>query len=233
MDTTRKHARIAGAWYLLMALTAPIGLLYVPGELIVRGDAAATAERIRASEALLRIGIASELFHQAIAVVLVLALYRLFRPVDEYLAKLLVCFGALVSVPIMFLNVLNQVAALVLVGEAEFLSVFDRRQLDALAYLFIELHRRGITIASIFWGLWLLPFGMLVIRSGFIPRVLGVLLWIAGVAYLASAFATLVVPRLAPSVNSVALALEVAEVPIVFWLVIWGARVRPATAPAT
>jgi len=143
-----------------------------------------------------------------------------------------VILGALVSVPIMFVNVLNDVAALVLVSGADFLSVFEKPQLDALAYLFLRLHGWGITVVSIFWGLWLFPFGMLVIRSGFIPRVFGVLLMIAGVAYLASAFTTLVLPRYEELVSKVALPFELAEVPIIFWLLIWGARTRPTDAPA-
>ena len=232
MRSTEQQARVAGFLYLLIALVAPIGLLYVPGELIVLGNATATADNIRTSEWLLRIGIASELIHQTIAVFLVLALYRLFRAVNETLARQMVILGALVSVPIMFVNVLNEIAALVLVSGADFLSVFEKPQLDALAYLFLRLHNHGITVASIFWGLWLFPFGMLVIRSGFIPRVFGVLLMIAGLAYLASAFATLVLPRYAPLVSQVALPLEVAELPIVFWLLIWGAKTRPTDAPA-
>jgi uncharacterized protein DUF4386 len=198
----------------------------------VAGNATATADNIRASEGLLRMGIASELIHQTIAVFLVLALYRLFKPVDEALAKQVVILGALLSVPIMFVNVLNDVAALVLVSGADFLSVFEKPQLDALSYLFLRLHSQGITVASIFWGLWLFPFGILVIRSGFIPRAFGVLLIIAGVGYLASSFATLVLPRYAELVAQVALPLEFAEVPIIFWLLIWGAKTRPTDAPA-
>ena len=128
----------------------------------------------------------------------------------------------------MFVNVLNDIAALALVGGAGYLSVFARPQLDTLAYLFLHLHGRGIDIASIFWGLWLFPFGILVIRSGFIPRVLGILLMVAGSAYLASAFATLVMPQLVPLISPVALPLEIGEVPIVFWLLIWGAKTGDA-----
>lgn len=134
--------------------------------------------------------------------------------------------------PVVFVNVLNDIAALVLLSGADFLSVFAQPELDALAYLFLRLHARGITVASIFWGLWLFPFGLLVIRSRFIPRVLGYLLMIAGVGYLASAFATLVLPEYAPLVARVALPLELGELPIIFWLLIWGARPRPADAPA-
>ncbi len=232
MRTIKQQARVAGFIYLLLAVSAPFGLLYVPGKLIVRGDATATADNIRASGGLLRIGIASELFHQAVAIFLLLALYRLFKAVDERQAVLMVILGSLVSVPIMFLNVLNEIAALALVSGADFLKAFDKSQLDALAYLFLRLHGQGITVASIFWGLWLFPFGILVIRSGFIPRVLGVLLMIAGAAYLVSSFTSIVLPQYAGAVNQVAMILEVAEVPIVFWLVIWGARPRTADLPA-
>ena len=180
-----KAARVAGVLYLLIAIIAPIGLMYVPGKLIVSENATATADNIRASEWLLRIGIASELIHQTIAVFLVLALYRLFKAVNEKSAVLMVIFS-LLSVPIVFVNVLNEIAALVLVSGADFLSVFEKQELDAMAYLSLRLHQEGLVVASIFWGLWLFPYGLLVIRSGFIPRVLGVLLMIAGAGYLAS-----------------------------------------------
>ena len=226
MSSTRQRARYAGFLYLLLALSAPIGLVYVPGKLMVPGNATATADAVRASASLLRVGIASELFHQVVCIFLVLALYRLFVDVSESLARQVVILGALVSVPIVFLDVLNEVAALIVVSGADFLSAFSRPQLDALAYLFLELHGQGIAVVSVFWGLWLFPFGMLVIRSGFIPRVLGVLLILAGAAYLASSFATLVVPRIAAQVAKVTLPLQMGELPIVVWLLVWGARPR-------
>lgn len=229
MSSTQQQARLAGFLYLLVGLTAPIGLLYVPGKLIVSGNATATINNIRDSEWLLRMGIASELIHQIIFVFVVLALYELFKPVGEARARQMVVLGALVSVPIVFVNVLNEIAALVLVSGSDFLSVFDKPQLDALAYLFIRLHGQGIQLASVFWGLWLFPFGALVIRSGFIPRIFGFLLIIAGVANLGSSFTALVLPRYAPLVSQIASPLQLAELPIVFWLLIWGAK-TPAPA---
>ena len=226
MRSTQQEARRAGVIYLLLALFAPFGLLYVPGRIIVGGDATATAENLRTSEALLRLGIGSELVHQAIVVFLVLVLYRLFAPVDVGLARQLVALGALVSVPIMFVNVLNEIAALTLAKGADFLSAFDRGQLDALAYLFLRLHGRGVVLASVFWGLWLFPFGILVIRSRFIPRLLGYLLFVAGSGYLAAAVAILIVPSWTGAVGPVAQVLELGEIPIIFWLLIWGARPR-------
>ena len=236
MSSVQRQARKAGLLYLLMGLTAPIGLLYVPSRLFVAGNPSATADNIRVSESLLRFGIVSELLHQTIAVFLVLALYRLFKPVNESHARLLVVLGALVSVPVVFVNVLNEIAALALTRGAEFQKLFDRAQLDALAYLFLSLHAQGIVVASIFWGLWLFPFGLLVIRCGFIPRVLGVLLLIAGAAYVIGAVTTLAWPSHAPLVLRFVSPLVAAELPIIIWLVIWGAK-KPAgdrsAAPGT
>jgi hypothetical protein len=156
----------------------------------------------------------------------------LFKAVNEKHAVLMVILGALVSVPIVFLNVLGEIAALILVSGADFLSVFDRPQLEALAYLFLRMHEQGLIVASIFWGLWLFPFGMLVIRSGFIPRVLGALMMIAGSAYLASSFTSLVLPRYADLVGQFAMVLYFGELPFIFWLLIWGVKLRPSVAPA-
>lgn len=240
MRTVKQQARIAGFWYVLLALTAPLGLIYVPGQIRVPGDAAATAENLRSMESLFRLGIGSELVHQVLAIFMALALYRLFKPIDEWLARQLLILGSLVSVPIMFANTLNDVAALTLAKGGAFvaqgsaaLAAFDRAQLDALAYFFLQLHGHGVTVASIFWGLWLLPFGLLVVRCGFIPRILGYLLWVAGLAYILEAFATLVMPELKPFTSRIALPLEMGELPIIFWLAIWGARTsRSDSAPA-
>ncbi len=225
-----KAARTAGILYFLVALIAPIGLMYVPGQLIVTGDAAATVERIRSSEWLLRLGIGAELIPQIIAIFVVLALYRLFKPVDKNQAVLMVILGGLISIPIMFISVLNEIAALTLISGADFLTVFSKEQLDALAYLFLRLHGQGLVLASIFWGLWLFPFGLLIIRSGFIPRVLGYLLMIAGVGYLLSSFTSLLLPQYAVLVGQITMVLYFGELPIIFWLLIWGTRMKPTVA---
>jgi hypothetical protein len=231
----RSQARRAGWLYVLMGITAPLGLLIVPGRLVVRGDAAATAEHLRSMEWLLRLGIASELFHQVVGIFLVLALYRLFRDVNKDWARLVVILGALVSVPIVFVNVLNELAALIFAkAPAYLLSTFDRPQLDALAYLAMRLHTLGFHVVGVFWALWLFPYGLLVIRSRFMPRWIGVSLLIAGMGYLIGSFTALIVPALAPSVGQVADLMRFGELPIFFWLVIWGAREqKPRTTGAT
>jgi hypothetical protein len=226
MNEIQRQARLAGWLYLLVGISAPFGLVYVPGRLIVSEDATATADHIRAAEALFRFGIGSELFHQTVFIFLVLALYRLLKGVDKSQARLMVILGALVSVPIVFMNVISELAALILVGAPKYLSVFNKDQLDAMAYLFLRLHGQGIIVAGIFWGLWLFPFGALVIRSGFVPRLLGVLLILAGIGNLAGSCTAILLPGYRHFVDPVAMVLQWGELPMLVWLLIWGARVK-------
>ena len=233
MDAVKKQARVAGTLYLLMAVTAPLSLIYVPAQLFVAGDAASTAENIRGAESLLRWGMASELFHQAVEVYLVLALYLLFKPVSAHLARQMAWLG-LIPIPIMFLNVLNEVAALTLARGADFLASFSPAQLDALAMLFIQLHGNGQQVAAVFWGLWLFPLGLLIWRCGFIPRLVGVCVMASGVGYLVGSVASLLVPALQPLVGDLPLILGVGEPILILWLLVFGARAiqRPSLATA-
>jgi len=225
----KRRMRFAGLLYLLVVLIAPIGLIYVPNKLFVPGDASATAAAIRASESLLRLGIASELVHQAIEVFLVLVLYRVFKPVQDHWSKQMLVLG-LIPIPIVFLNTLNELATIMLLEQGRALSAFTPPQLDALAYVFIRLHGQGLAIASVFWGLWLFPLGALIVRSGFVPRFVGGLAALAGAGYLLDALARLVVPRFAATVSQIALPLQVCELGLVLWLVLVGARPKAANA---
>ena len=169
MSSTRNPGRVAGFLYLLLVLFAPFRLIYIPSTQIVRGDATATANNIAAHELLFRLGIVSDLFCGTILIFLVLALYRLLKGVDQNLAVLMVILGGLLPATIDFLNVLNDAATLVLVRGADFLSVFEKPQRDALAMLFLRLHHQEIVAAEILWGLWLFPLAILVYRSRFLP----------------------------------------------------------------
>ncbi len=231
MNSTKKQARVAGILYLLACSTAPFSLIYVPRVLVVLEDATATANHVRASETLLRMGIASELIISIVLIFAVLAFYRLFKRVSEKHALAMLIL-LLVSIPISLLNVLNDIAALILVSGAGFLSVFDQRQLDALVLLFLRLHNQGLALAGIFWGLWLFPFGILAMRSGFIPRVLGVFMILAGVPYLVSGFTTLILPQYV-YLSRFLTVFAFGELPMVLWLLIWGAKERPLDAPAS
>jgi hypothetical protein len=230
MHPTDKAAHIAGAVYLSMCLTAPFSLLYVPGKLIVRGNATATGNNILTHEMLFRLGIVGELFGSVIFILLGVALYRLLSGVNKTWAGLMIAL-VLVSAAVGFLNVLNNIAALTLFRGGEFLTVIDKLQRDALAYLFIRLHNQGEFMNEIFWGLWLLPFGLLVYRSGFLPRFLGVWLMLACFGWLVLSLIALLFPPYYETAFRIAQPVMFAELAIMLWLLIKGAKV-PTSAVA-
>lgn len=238
MTITRKPGRLAGLLYLLGSIPAFFGLMYVPAKVMVRGDATATAHNILAFETLFRLGIVADLTGQALFVFVALALYHLLKGVDRRLALMMLTL-ILVSIPITFLSEVNAIAAIGLVHQdvvhqdvlgTGFLAVFDEVQRDALARFFLNLRSTGFELAGIFWGLWLFPMGLLVYRSGFIPRILGVLLMMGCFAYLANSLAFLVFPQYVAAVDRWASPVQLVEVVFMLWLLIMGAEPKPAAA---
>jgi hypothetical protein len=235
MHPTVKAARVAGAVYLSMVLTAPFTLLYVPGKLIVRGDATATASNILAHETMFRLAIIGDLFTHVIFISLGIALYRLLSSVNKTWAMAMVGF-ILVSAAVGFLDTLNNVAALILFRGGDFLAVFDKTQLNALGYLFLRLHDQGIFMNELFWGVWLFPFGLLVFRSGFLPRFIGVWLMINCFGYVALCVIALLAPDYYNAAFRWSQPILFGELAIMLWLLIKGAKAPApsvATAPAT
>ncbi len=232
MTSTRNPGRVAGLLYLLL-FAAPLRLIYIPNKLFVMGDATATANNIAAHETLFRFGIFGDLFTGTMSIFVTLALYRLFKEVDQNQAVLMVILGSLMVCPIYFVNTLNDVAALILARGADFLSVFEKPQRDALAMLFLRLHHYGVLANEVFWGLWLFPFGMLVYKSRFIPRILGVWLIINGFAYLVISATGLLVPQYENMVSNIAFPALLGEMAIVLWLLIKGARPKPLAESAS
>ena len=216
-----RTARVAGLLYLALV---PLGFfgMYVSSSLVVAGDAAATASKIAASEPLFRLAIVSALLVQIVNILVALALYRLLKPVNKSMAMLMVLF-ILLGVPIAMLNELIQFAILALVHGADALSGFSAGQLQAFVPLMLNLHRMGISIAGVFWGLWLFPMGYLVFKAGFLPRILGILLIIGCFGYLVDSFAAFLFPSF--GVN-VALFTFWGEVLLPLWLLIKGIDVR-------
>ena len=231
MQPTQRTARIAGWMYVAMGLFAPFSLIYVPRTLIVQGNAAATADNVLGHEMLFRAGVLGTLFSAVGLVLLALVLRRLLRDVNETLAALMVILVA-ISVAISFLNEVNNLAALTLFRGADFLAVLDEPQRDALGMLFLGLHRRGITVNEIFWGLWLFPFGVLVTRSGFLPRILGLLLIVNGLAYVATSITSLLWPSYAQAVAGAMMPALLGELWIMLWLLIKGVSGKPSAAAA-
>ncbi|PYQ49609.1 MAG: DUF4386 domain-containing protein [Acidobacteria bacterium] len=219
MHPTDKAARVAGAIYLSMALTAPWRLIYIPSTLFVHGNATATAS--------------GDLFTGTMVIFVALALYRLFKGVDQNQAVLMVILGGVLPCAIYFFNVLNDAAALTLARGADFLFVFEKSQRDALAMLFLRLHHHGVVANEIFWGLWLFPLALLVIRSGFLPRFLGFWLIINGFAYLITSFTGLLLPQYEQLVSNITFPALLGELAFMLWLVIKGAKVQAVPAVAT
>ena len=231
MHPTKKTARVAGLLYLLVVLTGPFVLIYVPSKVFVAGDATATANNILAHQSLFRAHIVVGLVSELLFISVVLALYRLLKGVSLQLATLMVIL-ILIDAPLAFLRVANQVATLTFVRGADFLAAFDKPQRDALATLLINLDRQGILVSEVFWGLWLLPLGLLVYRSGFLPRLLGVWLFINGLAYLAISSTGLLLPQHLKVVSAIATPVLFGEMAFMLWLLIVGARVQPSTVAA-
>jgi hypothetical protein len=231
MTSTRNPGRVAGFWYLLLVLAGPVRLIYIPSKLFVHGNATATASNIAAHEWLFRLGIVSDLFCAVILIFLTLALYRLFKAVDQNLAVLVVIFGGVMPALINFVGVVSDAAALTLVRGDDFLSAFDKPERDALAMLFLRLRHHQNTAAEILWGLWLFPLAILTYRSRFLPRFLGVWLTINGFAYVILSFTGLLVPQYQDKVFTLSQPALFAEIAFMLWLVIKGAK-PPAPAVA-
>jgi len=231
MTTTSRNARIAGLLYLSLLIPGPLRLIYIPSKLIVSGNATATAGNIAAHEMLFRLGMMGDVVGAVLLIFVALALYRLFREVDPFQAVLVVILGGIMPAALYLFNVANDAATLMLVRGADFLSVFDKPQRDALAMMFLRLHDQEVYVAEIFWGLWLFPLGILVYRSRFMPRFLGVWLIFGGFAYLAMSFAGLVVPRYYDLAYRIGAPGRLAEIATMLWLLIMGAKEKPAIAP--
>src|SRR5215475_144731 len=225
MHPTVKVARIAGAIYLSMVVTGPFSLIYIPGKLIVRGNATATASNILAHDTMFRFGIVAGLFGQVLFICLAVALYRLLGDVSKTWARMM--FGlVVVAAAVGFVIELNNLGALILFRGGEFLSVFDKTQLDALGMLFIRLHGQGIMMAEIFWGLWLFPFGLLVFRSGFLPRWIGVWLMINCFGYVVLSMTALFFPAYNDKAFFYMQPVLFGELAIMLYLLIRGANVK-------
>ena len=227
MSPNRNPGRVAGFWYLLLVLLGPLRLVYIPTKLFVHGNAAATINNIAANEWLFRLGIVADLAAAVVLIFLVLAFYRLFESVDRYLAVQVMIFGGVMPALIYFVNVVTDAGALMIARGADFLSVFDKPQQDALAFLLLRLHDQQNTAAEILWGLWLIPLAILVYRSGFLPRFLGVWLVINGIAYVILSLMGFLFPDYYNTAFLYSQPALLGEVALMLWLVIKGA-VPPA-----
>jgi hypothetical protein len=216
-----KIARIAGVLYIppwILSLVA----IFLRQDLIVPGDAAATASNIIASKSVFTLSVVMDLIVQVVFIFLVLYLFKLLKPVHKNQAWVMVVLF-LVSVPIAMLNAVNHFAALLLSSGANFLTAFPVDQLHALVPFFLELNEYGIYIAYIFWGLWLFPLGYLVFKSGFLPKIIGIYLMISCFGYLIDFVTFFFIPNFGVSINMFT---GWAELVLCVWLLIKGVNVE-------
>lgn len=223
MKTNKYIARLAGMYYLLMAIFGAFGMMYVPSQINVEGNTFATLQNIVNEHMLFRFGIVSKLLCQTAFVFLAVELYRLFKGVNKKLSLLLLCF-VIVSVPIAMFNELNQIAILQLLGDHSYLSGFNTAQLNSLALFFIDLHEKGIALVELFWGLWLFPFGLLIYKSGFIPKVIGLLLLVGCLSYVIEWFTQLLIPGGMAWVNNFITYASIGEFSTMLYLAIIGVK---------
>lgn len=237
MSSPKPAARIAGLSYLITIVTGIFAELVVRGNLIVSGDAAATARNVLASEGLYRLGFVADLIGGAAYLVVTLLLYELLKPVNKTLS-LLAAFFSVVGIAMGGIAAVTQLAPLSILSGASYLRPFDLQQLQALAYLALKLHAQGYLAALVFFGFYEILLGYLIFRSSFLPRTLGVLVGIAGAAFLTNSFALWLAPPVGDALNGFMLALDgIGEISLMLWLLIvgvdsrkWEARVYAVTS---
>ena len=217
----RLKARIAGALYLIVIVTAVFAEIFVRGRLLVRGDAAVTAANILGHEFLYRLGGAADLINLACDTALALLFYELLKPVSRSLS-LLAAFFRLMHVAILAVSTLGHFAPLIFLGGARDLNVFSPEQLQELALVSLRLHGQGYHITLVFFGFSSLLLGYLICRSIFLPRIFGVLLAVAGSGYLIIGFANFIAPAFRSRISLILLPSGIAELLLTLWLLVMG-----------
>ena len=219
----KKTTRIAGLLYLINAITAAIGIIIIPGKLIVQNNIAETARSILSNELLFRFGILNSFTSQIVFVFLGLILYKLFENVNRNLSRNLLAL-VIASVPVAFYIIFNQLDAYQIL-HTNFMTSFEQTKIQELAMLKLQAYQNGIVLIGIFWGLWLIPFGQLVYKSGFIPKIFGALLIAGGVSYLFDVTVFILFPEFHDKTNIlVAFTSSIAELSMVLWFLIKGIK---------
>ena len=220
MSSIQTTARVTGVLMLLMVVLAPFSMIYVPTTLIVAGDATATAGKLVAAESLFRLAMASDAAIFLIEIALCALLYGLLKPVNKTVA-LVATFARLAMTVIQGINLLNHFFALLLVGDAGFLTAFQPAQLHALVLLFLNAHETVVLIWGFAFGLHLLLSGYLIYKSGYLPRLVGVALVMAAFCYFTQSFGNLLLPQAQALFATIGL-LSAIEIVLPLWLLIKG-----------
>jgi hypothetical protein len=223
MDSTKNTAKLAGLLYLILTICGLFNLLYVPSKIMVHEDAAATAKNIIANEFLFRTSTICDILSNITFIFLALVLYRLLKQVNERQANTMVVL-VLVQIPVVFIMEALNISSL-MIFKGEILKSFELNQRQDVAMSFLKINSSMTLTLEVFWGLWLIPFGQLVYKSSFIPRILGILLILGGIAYLIESFTGLLLPKDVSTVNQFTFVFySLAEISTMLWLLIKGVK---------
>ncbi|HEX8846426.1 MAG TPA: DUF4386 domain-containing protein [Pyrinomonadaceae bacterium] len=235
MNSSKNRARLAGLLWLLTTITGGFGLVYIRSNVIVQGDAGATAANIVASEFLFRAAIVSTLLSQVFLFFLGLVLFHLFKEVNRRLATTLLA-SAMMTVGLAVTNTFNHFGALMVLSQADFLKVFTPEQLNAMALVFLRLANSiGQGLLEIFWVPYYFTFGLLILRSGFLPKIFGILLMVMGVGFAINISQKFLIPGFYPEAFT-RLAMTfgaLGGLPTMLWLLIKRAKVQPSGGHAS
>lgn len=222
----RTYARVAGVLYLIIFILGPFAFFLGRTSVVVPGDATATAANVMASESVFRIGMVAESVIVLVEIVLAAILYVLLRPVSQPLS-LAAAFARLAEAIVQAVNLLTSVPALLLLAGAGYLTVFEPDQLDALVLLFLDANAFGILVWGLLFGFHLLLLGYLVYKSGFWPKILGILLLIASIGYLAQSYGHILAPQYDDLLSTVVLVMTIpGELAFTVWLLWKGVDVE-------
>ena len=200
MSSPKRLARIAGLLYLIVGIFGGFAIVYVTATVYVPGAAAATAANVLANAGLVRIGVIANLLQATVFVFLAMTLYVLLKDVNKHMAQAMVILVA-IATAIMCLNEVFQFAVLLIATDGSYAAAFGAEGAYALILLLFDMHHYGFLIAQIFFGLWLVPLGILAYTSGMFPKVLGVVLIVGGVCYLVDMLAALLVPDVSTHIH--------------------------------
>ena len=227
MDTTKKTARIAGLLYFLIAITGIFSLMYVPSKLLVWDNPATTVANLKSSEFLFRLEILGEILCYLIYIFLPLVLFQLFKNIHKNMAVIMVIL-VFISIPISMGSVVHKLDVLSLLGDSSYLNVYSPAQLEAKVMGAFHSYFKGILVAQIFWGLWLFPFGYLLFKSGFLPKILGLFLMVGSIGYFLDAIGRI----LCPDYNElwlsdyITIPASIGELGSCLWLLIFGIKTK-------
>ena len=227
MNSNKKAARTSGILYFLVVIFGIFCMRYVPSKIVIWNDPASTIANLVEYETLFRFGIIGSVLTHICFILLPLSLFRLLSPVNKNHAYLMVVF-ALISIPVSYVFLVKQFDILELIADYNSLDIINAKQIQSdVMSAFVSLNR-GDLISQVFWGLWLFPFGLLIFKSGFLPKILGILLMLGCMSYLLDSIGRTLISNYYEIVNTnlILLPASVGEIGTCLWLLIMGAKER-------